>query len=170
MQVDGNLIYLRPIQKEDLPYFVEWLSDMEVNHFLLGRSYTWEEELFWFNTVTSDPNERIFSVFLKSSDEIIGNCGIHFAQKREDVYHGKTFIGLMIGKKNEWGKGYGTETVKTLLNYLKKETDLKEVYLTVFCENKSAIKCYEKCGFEILEKRKAPERTTMNEYVMKVIL
>ena len=138
MQLDGNFIYLRPVQKEDLPFFVGWLSDSEVNQYTSGRSYSMQEECTWFESVQSNRDEMVFSIFLKSSNEIIGNCAIHFRQQTEDAYAGKTSVGLMIGEKKEWGKGYGMDTVRTLLNYLKHEWGEREVYLTVFCENLGA--------------------------------
>lgn len=170
MQLQGEKIYLRPVQKEDLPFFVEWLADPEVHHFTQGRSYTMEEEIDWFNSVQADKDEAVFSIFLKTSNELIGNCALHFNQKRKDGYQGKTFIGLIIGKKLEWRKGYGTDTVRTLLHYLKAKHQEKGVYLTVFLDNIGAIKCYQKCGFKILERRKASERPAMEEYVMRVEL
>jgi len=54
---------------------------------------------------------------------------------------------VLIGDERYRGRGYGTEAVNTLLEYAFNHTKLARVYLRVFQENTSAIRCFEKCGF-----------------------
>ena len=54
----------------------------------------------------------------------------------------------MIGDKNEWDKGYGSDTLKTILGYAFKKLKLNRFELEVFHKNKRGINCYQKCGFK----------------------
>lgn len=170
MKLEGEKIYLKPFTVEHAENFVRWSHDTEVCRFLTVQPKTMKEELeFIKNREKEDDSDIIFAIHLKENNKHIGNCGLHISKIKElpDV---KT-VGLMIGEKNEWGKGYGTETMKTLLKYVKDKGN-KEVYLSVHVDNISAINCYKKCGFEIYAKEKAPERTNSGgeHYVMRAEL
>ena len=53
----------------------------------------------------------------------------------------------MIGDRDYWDKGYGEDTVATLVDYIFRETGLKRVYLKTLESNSRAQKCFQKCGF-----------------------
>lgn len=171
MKINGEKIYLKPITKDDLAYFVEWTKDPEVNRHTSGRPFTLEEELNWFEKIQKNPNEEVFCVFIKQTNQIIGNCAIHFNDHTisRAEYKGKTFVGILIGNKMEWGKGYGTDALKALLQYAKEMHSQKEIYLTVDTLHKRAQRVYEKCGFEVIDKIKNPERINSNgeSFVMR---
>ena len=117
--IEGEKVYLIPSTKKDLPAFVKWINEPEVIQFTHARPYNLEQEEAWFERVQSNADEPLFSIFTNSEDRLIGNCGIHFNMPRNDQFDGKTFIGIMIGEQSEWGKGYGTDALKTLLGYIK---------------------------------------------------
>ena len=73
----------------------------------------------------------------------IGNCSYYNINKTK----GEAELGIMIGDRDYWDKGYGTDTVITLLNYIFQETDLKRIYLKTLNSNRRAQRCFEKCGF-----------------------
>jgi RimJ/RimL family protein N-acetyltransferase len=172
MRLEGKKVYLKPFTKEYAADWVRWTQDEEVTRYSVMRSYTMEEEMKYLEKKEKNPNfgDFHFSIFIKKNNKIIGNCGIH---KSNNInYPDKTFVGIVIGEKDEWGKGYGSDAMKTLLKYIKETMMLKEVYLNVDIPNIAAQNCYKKCGFEIVAKEKAPDRTNSNgeQYVMKVEL
>lgn len=57
------------------------------------------------------------------------------------------FVGLSIGRREDWGKGYGTEMMRLLLQFAFMEVNLRRVSLAVFEYNPRAIRSYEKAGF-----------------------
>jgi len=73
----------------------------------------------------------------------IGNCSYYDINKTK----GETELGVMIGNRNYWDKGYGSDAVTTLLNYIFQKTDLKRVYLKTLDSNRRAQTCFKKCGF-----------------------
>ena len=64
-----------------------------------------------------------------------------------DWNHGDALIGIALGDREYWGKGYGTDAMRTLLRYAFTELNLRRLSLIVFDYNPRAIRSYEKCGF-----------------------
>ncbi len=60
---------------------------------------------------------------------------------------GDAFVGIGLGERDYWGRGYGTEAMNILLGYAFRELGLRRVSLTVFEYNPRAIHSYEKVGF-----------------------
>ena len=73
----------------------------------------------------------------------IGNCTYYSI----DETKGEAELGIMVGNRNYWDKGYGADTVTTLVNYIFRQTNLKRIYLKTLESNSRAQKCFKKCGF-----------------------
>ena len=64
-----------------------------------------------------------------------------------DLIHNEAWVGIGIGEREFWGKGYGTDVMRVILRYAFTEVNLNRVTLTVFEYNPRAIRSYEKAGF-----------------------
>ena len=73
----------------------------------------------------------------------IGNCSYYDINEKK----GEVQLGIMIGNRKYWDKGYGTVAVTRLLDLIFEETDLNRVYLKTLVSNIRAHKCFQKCGF-----------------------
>ena len=73
----------------------------------------------------------------------IGNCSYYNISETK----GEAELGIMIGNRDYWDKGYGADAVATLVNYIFGETDLSRIYLKTLESNTRAQKCFPKCGF-----------------------
>ena len=73
----------------------------------------------------------------------IGNCSYYNVNETK----GEAELGIMIGNRNYWNKGYGTDAVTTLVNYIFRHTNLNRIYLKTLESNTRAHKCFQKCGF-----------------------
>lgn len=73
----------------------------------------------------------------------IGNCMFYDI----NYVNGKTELGILIGDKNYWGQGYGTEAVSLLLKYIFSFTPLNQVYLHTLDWNVRAQRSFKKNGF-----------------------
>ena len=71
----------------------------------------------------------------------IGMCGVYNFSACDGQ------IGIRIGDKKYWGKGYGTDTVSILVNFCLTILGVARIWLKVLPTNGRAIRCYEKCGF-----------------------
>lgn len=56
-------------------------------------------------------------------------------------------LGIRIGDKNYWNKGYGTDAMKLLINHCLTAVGAQRLWVKVLSENVRAQRCYEKCGF-----------------------
>jgi RimJ/RimL family protein N-acetyltransferase len=56
-------------------------------------------------------------------------------------------LGIEIGNKDYWGKGYGREVIRLLLIYAFEHQNLNRVSLHTHSENERALRCYSACGF-----------------------
>jgi RimJ/RimL family protein N-acetyltransferase len=73
----------------------------------------------------------------------IGNCTYYGI----DSDKGEAELGIMIGDRDYWDKGYGSNAVANLLEYVFGKTKLNRLYLKTLVDNKRAQKCFAKCGF-----------------------
>jgi RimJ/RimL family protein N-acetyltransferase len=69
--------------------------------------------------------------------------------------NGLATLGIGIGEPECWGKGYGTESVKLLVEYGMFFLNLHNIKLEVFGFNPRAIRAYEKAGFSLVGRRRA---------------
>jgi len=71
----------------------------------------------------------------------IGRCSVY------NFDHQWGQLGIKIGDKNYWSKGYGTDAMKLLISYCLTTLGIQHLWLKVLPENTRAQRCYEKCGF-----------------------
>jgi UDP-4-amino-4,6-dideoxy-N-acetyl-beta-L-altrosamine N-acetyltransferase len=136
-------IQLRPLERKHLTECVEWLNDPDVTKNLsMSEPISMEGEQRWFENLQRDQSSRVYAIETIEG-EYIGNLGLH----KIDLHNRKAELGILIGKKTLWGKGYGTEAVKLALNLAFEGLNLNRVYLRAFSDNKRAHKCYENAGF-----------------------
>jgi RimJ/RimL family protein N-acetyltransferase len=139
-------VRLRALEREDLAKCVEWIADPEVRENLLFRfPMSMAEEEKWFEGYLKRlETDRIFAIETLKG-KYIGNVGIH----RIDHLNRHAEVGIFIGEKSFWDKGYGTDALKAALRLAFDELNLHKVYLAHFEDNWRAHKCYKKCGFQV---------------------
>jgi RimJ/RimL family protein N-acetyltransferase len=85
----------------------------------------------------------IFGIHTLEADRLVG-----FTDLEGDIYpHGEAFVGIGIGERELWGKGYGSDAMKVILRFAFQELNLRRVALDTFEYNPRAIRSYEKVGF-----------------------
>jgi len=88
------------------------------------------------------PTSRRFAVDTLDG-KYIGNCSFYNISETK----GEAELGIMIGNRDYWNKGYGTDTVTTMINYIFCQTNLNRIYLKTLESNIRAQECFQKCGF-----------------------
>jgi diamine N-acetyltransferase len=143
----GKRIRLRGVEKSDIPKSYEWINDPEVNAGLavdLPMSMT-DEEVWFEKAGKREQAEKPMTIEARDGDgwKLIGNCGVF----NIEWTHRAAELGIMIGDKSAWDKGYGTETMELLLQHGFETLNLNRVYLRVYSTNPRAIRAYQKAGF-----------------------
>lgn len=143
--LNGNKVRIRSLEREDLPKVWQWLNDGDVMYYWASPG----------SMVSMAELERHFSKSLETADtrrwfiiEGEGQRPIGLMMCFNlDQRHRRAEVGILIGEKDCWDKGYGTEAMVLFLDYLFNELGLHRVYLHTQDYNLRAIKSYEKCGF-----------------------
>lgn len=84
-----------------------------------------------------------FAIHALDSDQLLGFVSLFGINWN----HGDTWVGIGLGEREHWGKGYGTDAMRVILRYAFSELNLHRVTLGVFEYNPRAIRSYEKSGF-----------------------
>ncbi len=71
-----------------------------------------------------------------------------------DIKRTEATLGIIIGERTHWGKGFGPEAVRALLQYAFEELCLERVTLSTFEDNPRAQSAFKKVGF--VERRRVP--------------
>ena len=142
----GKLVNLRAVERKDLEEIMKWVNDREVTKYLSAFLYPVsraEEEKFLERAMSHNDTEKNLVMETKEGD-YIGQISLH----KIDWKNRNAELGIVIGNKEYWGKGYGTDAIKILLNHAFNQMNLYKVYLRVFDYNQRGVRCYEKCGFK----------------------
>ncbi|WP_315081927.1 GNAT family protein [uncultured Clostridium sp.] len=146
----GEKIYLRLMQVSDINRLYDLANDYEVKKYNnkileMGKKIQINEG---FNNLSICKRKAVS--IINKKDVLVG----FMTYKQSDYCKNVYSIGITIGKKY-WNRGYGEDSIKTLIKYLFDDLNAKRIQLEVVSENLRAIKCYKKCGFIEEKIRKA---------------
>ena len=145
-KLTGKKCYLSPIDENDAEKFTEWLNDLEVTQYLAAmypRIINVQNEKGFLEKLAKEHN---YSIIDMDTNELLGNCGF----PHMDNINQTGEVGIFIGNKKYWNKGYGTEALTLLIDFGFKVLNLHTISLRVVSFNPRAIKVYEKIGFKIV--------------------
>ncbi len=149
-KIVGERVYLSPVNPEDNEKYVEWLNNLELslNLTMATKVISLSQEKEILENMSKEGYN--FAIVESENDQLIGNCGLMDV----DFIHGTAELGIFIGDSEYWNNGYGTETINLILDYGFNILNLNNIMLKVHSFNKRALKCYEKCGFKEIGKRR----------------
>ena len=148
-KLEGEKVYLSPINQDDYETYVKWLNNPNITQFLDCNDslITLSKEKELLDKIANE--EFCFAIIKKEDDTLLGNVGV----TKIDYKNGKAELGIFIGDEENLSKGYGSEAIKLIINFAFNEIRLHSVMLTVFSNNPRAIKAYTKCGFKEFGRR-----------------
>lgn len=143
----GERIILREYREEDYPYMRSWVNDYEITKYLSNIFMYPHTELDTENFLKAmmEGRYRGFVIAHKETEEYIGQVDLINIDWPNRV----GTIGIVIGTKENLGKGYGSEALKLLLEFAFMKLNLNKLELDVRAFNDRAIKCYKKLGFQV---------------------
>jgi len=156
------LVY-KPLTPEDVgEEYVAWLNDPEINRFLETRFVDQSLETCrdFVGRMNADPLQHLFGMFDKECNRHIGNIKLGPINRR----HLLADIGLIIGRREFWGKGIATEAISLLRDYAFSEIGLHKLTAGCYSTNLGSAKAFEKAGFA-LEGRRPKHSKAGNEWV-----
>ena len=136
---------LRPRVDDDLDLFARWHGNPDVRHWLHMSEMpeqSLEIERQRWHIARNDPTRVSFVI--ETLDGVpIGNIVLIGV----DVAHRRAELGIAIGEKGDWGRGYGTDAIRVVLRFAFEVLKLRRVELITDVDNERGIRAYEKCGF-----------------------
>ncbi len=142
------MIVLKPFELADLSQLNQWIKDERQLLQFAGDYFTFPLNYQQIRKYLFDGNRFAFQVIHQGNP--IGHAEIYKENSRQ------ARLCRMLISDLIRGKGLGKEIVKMLLYKCFSELVTESVHLHVFDWNIAAIKCYEKCGFQI-----TPYQTTI---------
>jgi [ribosomal protein S5]-alanine N-acetyltransferase len=126
--------------------YVDWLNDPEVNRYLESRHAvsTAESVRRYVEENNRDGQMVLFGVFEKETNAHIGNVRISAVS----WLHGHAQIGLLIGEKDRWRKGYATEMIAAATTSAFEKLKLRKLLAGCYASNVGSMRAFLRCGYQ----------------------
>ena len=143
--LQGKLVRLRAFEPEDDPVVLGWLNDPEVQQ---HHGTRYPRGLAEFRRRNENPqgirySSANFAVEALDDGKLVGEVWLGCEHPEMRVGD----LGITIGDKSRWDKGYGTDTMRTVCRFGFEMMNLHRIELHVFSENLRARRAYQKAGF-----------------------
>lgn len=141
----GKLVRLAAPREDDTKLLAQWSADTEYQRLMEVHPVRPHLASYFQQHMEREPNLRFYPFGIRelATDAFIGDIllmGVNHT-------HGDCFVGIGIGDRAYWGKGYGTDAMNVILRFAFHELNLRRVTLYALAGNVRAVRSYEKCGF-----------------------
>ncbi len=143
--LQGDRIYLRPVELGDIPQYTQWLNDPTVRAGVGGALPIGEKRMRerveneWYG-----PNEFQLTIVLREGNRAVGGLSVNSIKWKDRSAR----MAISIGVPDCRGKGYGTEAIRLVLDHAFGGLGLNRLELDVYANNSRAVRCYERLGFQ----------------------
>lgn len=148
----GTQVSLEPFTMSHAsnPSYLHWLRDREVVKTLnlpryLERSVSDDEILDYCRTAIAADNTLFFALCETEGNRFVGTV----KAASIDLFAGTADIGIMLGDRTCWGRGYASEALALLCTYLFDVVGLRRLTAGSMANNPAMIRVFEKLGFQI---------------------
>ena len=146
LNIIGGMVALGPLRRDLVPLYQRWSNDFEVTRFWDNMSpMPFEGPEEWYARASKKKNEAHFTIYMKAQLRPIGAAGldaINHAHRTAEFF-------IVIGEKECWGKGYGNEVTRLMLEYGFTCLGLHNINLWVNAANERGIRAYRRAGFQM---------------------
>jgi RimJ/RimL family protein N-acetyltransferase len=141
----GGKVRLRPRRLEDAADQYRWRCDEVLCNLdaSIPTGFSFAEFLDRYSVELEYPGLTSTLAIDTLDGKHIGECSLF----NFDFLSNTAELGVLIGEKDFWGRGYGTDAVNLLLLDIFATSDLNRLFLRTLDWNIRAQKCFEKCGF-----------------------
>ena len=144
MNIMGNLVTLRAIELSDCDLLRALMNDPDTEYLLGGYSFpiSSQQQQKWVEALPQ--NTSTLRVMIEVDGKAVGTAILTDI----DYKNGSAEIHIKLESGDARGKGYGADTIKSLVKYAFDELRLHCIYARVNAYNTVSQRAFEKCGFE----------------------
>lgn len=151
----GKRTYLSPMGMDAAELWYRWHNDLEAallagspGHRTPGSLEEYRQTIDGF--LKAQDRIHLWLIVDLATDRPIGWCGLF----GRDPSNRRAILSAIIGEKEYWGRGFGEDALRLLLNYGFQLLNLNSVELIVHEDNPRARRCYEKLGFQVTGRKR----------------
>jgi diamine N-acetyltransferase len=163
INIQGELVALGPRHRDHVPLFLRWINDFAVTrtYGMRFRNRTLEAMQENYEQGSKGGSDFVdFTIYERSTLRPIGWTAL----EEIDHFDRTAKYTILIGEPTCWGKGYGTETTRLMLDYGFIGLGLHNIYLTVFSFNERGLRAYQRAGFQEIGRRREAHRVGGHAY------
>ena len=150
----GECVTLRPMTEDDWDLLLAWNNDAEVMEHADSDGFT-RRSLSETQSIYRWISTHAYCFIIEMDRRAIGECWLQRMNLRRivDLHPGENLwrIDLMIGVKELWGRGYGSEAIRLLVEFGFGRVGADAIYGLVSAGNMRSMRAFEKCGFKRVE-------------------
>lgn len=146
--ITGSKVKLREKKLADARNDFRWQTDPELTRLDAAPTLISSFAIYLLDYATEihRPKFNKYPLAVETLDgRHIGNCTFYDIDEKK----GEAQLGIMIGDRDYWDRGYGTDTVSTMVDHVFHTTGFHRLYLKTLDWNQRAQKCFQKCGFTL---------------------
>lgn len=145
-ELDGSLVKLRTLAPYYAPKCVEWLHDYDVVKYSEQRYRLHDlgRQKKYIQSFSESLSNRLWGIFIVRDDRLIGTISA-----TTNLYNQVANLGIMVGDKSVWGKGFGTEAWKMAMEWLLTRNTVRKVEAGCMANNQGMLHIFNKSGMKI---------------------
>jgi len=155
---------------EDVDILVQYANNKKIADRLTDAfpyPYRMDDGIRFIEKISLDHPQRVFAIM--ADGELVGSIGIF---PKEDVHRRNAEIGYWLAEPF-WGKGIVVEAIKLIVEYGRRNFDIKRIYAVPFSTNIASQRVLEKAGFKLeakLEKALYKNGEYLDELIYSILL
>lgn len=147
IEIKTGRLLLRPIHVDDAEAILKYHSDAITNQYQGWIPKTIDDVYDFMRNRVSSVIDVVdtwfqFVIIKKENNELIGDVGVHFLDSDKK----QAEVGCTLDK-HQHGKGYATEALTGIINYLFNELDKRRIVTSIDPRNTKSIGLVERLGF-----------------------
>ena len=156
----GERVALRPMTEDDWDILLKWNSDPDVLYFAEGDDVS-VYNLDQVQQIYRGISQNAFCFIIEVDDKPIGDCWLQqmSLERILDEHPGADCrrIDLMIGEKEWWGRGLGTEVIRLLTKFAFEREKADFVFGCDIADyNLASLRAFQKAGYQVETKIEQP--------------
>lgn len=151
--LERDEIALGPLDRRFIDDYLRWINDFDtaLTYADVALPVSRENREAWYERHAQGTDRSVvrFTIFERATGRPLGLTNLYAI----DMHHRTAEFGLLIGDREQRGKGYGTTVSRMMLDYAFDRLELHNVMLRVYSDNEAGIGAYQKAGFQEFGRR-----------------